>query len=535
MIGVIIANSGTIPEIVALRLNAPRKNINGSLYMGDTVEIELISTKTGLTEAPRVIISYEEWNSNRDAVISNTKTITLNETEAGSKRHTAEFKLPEGICKIVVLSGELAPDIKTVNINTKVAGRLKAVVEEPAVVLDDEQKTIYNDILSNSFVMVKSEENNDYFTSNRIKSDAFIIEGLDEATDYVLTHYDLDNIVIFQQDINAHVKSGLETELSYRLEKLPSHLKVKVVDDITGQMIENVRITSNTLSFTNDKSSLVSAVTGKDGYASTRGSYFSKNVIMNSRIVLTTKFQSISNKIADWYGNKTVTLDPLALGDNEIVIRLTKAKIVTLEGTVKDHKGVPLKDVYVSISQSIGNSPFTNTSSTTDDDGRYSMSLSNIGGTVSFSIDDNLTRETVELTEDINILDKTITTTKPSTVKVVIETMDQNGVITQMDVDQSVNSGMNISVKNNSNQIKGNLKGYYYPSIYNIKGNPGDTIEVAADGYQYGYGKGSATAVLDDKNYAQVKMVLKQLGRVNANVTDQSGNEKSGEYRHIYI
>ena len=533
MIDIIIANSSIVPEIAALRLNAPRKNINGSLYMGDTTVIELISTKTGLAE-PQVTVSYDEWNEAGDVVENKTKILKLIETPAGSKRYTADFILTEGICKITTLTGQLAPDIsKTANINLNVAGRLKAMVERP-VRLDDAQIKIYNDILSDSFVIVKSETNNDFITSNSIDSNTFIIEGLDVAADYELNHYDVDNLMISQNSISEYVKNGLETDFQYKIENLPSNIKVKVVDDATGLPIGNVRVTSSPVTFLNSQTAVVSAVTGKDGYAATAGSYFTKNALMDSNIELTTKFQSISSNLSDWYGNETVSVNSLAIGDNEIQIRLTKVKEVTLEGTVTDHNGIPLKGVYVSISQSIGNSPFINTSSTTDDNGSYSMKVSNIGGTVSFSIDGNVIKEKVELAKDINKLDMEIEATKPSTVKVVLETIDQNGFVTKMDLERSVNIGMHLFVKNESKGMIGTFS-VTQPSIYNVKGNPGDNIQVTADGYDYGYDKGSATTVLDENNKAEVKLILKQLGSVNANVIDKSGDGKLGEYRHMYI
>lgn len=515
-----------VPEIVELRLNAPRKNVGGSLYMGDTVELELVSTETGLH--PTVTVSYEEWNSARDAVESKRESVMLTEMPSGSKSYKAAFPLREGVSRILALEAELVPDAAiTKNINLAVAGRLKAAVQPPAG-MDPGQADIFNNLMARSFVTVKSAAGSGVFTS-QFTAGGFMVEGLDGAADYMLKHYSADYTSLFEGQ-PPPVKAGLETAYQY-MPDFPSNVKVRVVDNITGLPLKNVAVTGKVTSFGIVK--VTSAITGEDGYAATVNTYFFANAQKGSRIELTARYKTASTDMADWYADGTAAVDVTAFGDNEVVIRLKKIGMATLRGTVTDSTGAPMKQVYVSMLQS-NNGPGVNVSCQTDDHGGYTMQVAKIAGDVSFNARGAEVKKPVAPADGVNTLDVVFPPPARATVNVILKTTDISGLTAKMDLNWSVAVHMNVKIKNITRDNyawtpDGNS------SSCEIEGAPGDTIEVTADGEQGGYGKGSATVVLNAANYAEATLVLKQYGRVNANVTDQFEAQRPGENRYIYL
>ena len=194
-----------VPEIVELKLNVPRKNIKGSFYMGDTAKIELTSTETGLE--PEVTVYYRELKSDRTNIEEKSSTVTLSETSSGSKRYTTDFPLTEGIWEIVSLEGKVPGSTpQKVEINSRVAGRLKAAVQPPAGLSSEEAKT-YNQLLAASFATISTAKSGGRFTG-QFKDGNIIIEGLIRP-DYIFVHYDANYRSIYQNAID--VKGGLET------------------------------------------------------------------------------------------------------------------------------------------------------------------------------------------------------------------------------------------------------------------------------------------------------------------------------------
>jgi hypothetical protein len=522
-----------MPGIARLWINAPRTGLGGSLYMGDIVKIDLVSGETGLR--PEVTVFYREWNSGHTAVEDKTRRLTLAETSSGSRRYTADFPLTEGICEITALEGELPQGVsERFDINQKVAGRLKATVHAPGG-LDAEQTLIFNNILAGSLASVKSASASGVFTTVITAPGQFMVEGLLQGEDYTLTHYSSDTMIFFRQDIPA-VKDGLETEFEYTLNS-PSNIKIRVVDDETGEPIENIRVVSKPLTFLYGSDHSIFAITGRDGYAIAAGSHFVKNILSGCRLELMAANNDMSAGITGLYENKPIIVESLKLGENTVEIRMAKARTTTLRGTVTDHLGRPIKKAYISMLQKTGSGLNLNSYAETDENGRYTMPVARIPGEVSFSANTNTIKKQAELKENMEsfVLNAAIPLPpSPATVRVILETMNVAGITTKMDVNWSVAIHMGVTVYNKNTFMHGGLRNLE-DSIYYVPGSPGNEIQVAADGFQGGFGTGTATAILDANNHAEVRLVLKPNTKAYTYVMDSTGEGRFGESRYMSV
>ncbi len=526
----ITTNSPTMPEIVELKLNAPRKNIKGSFYMGDTVEIELISTETGLQ--PELTVNCREWNSEHSNIEEKTRSVTLAETAAGSKKYTADFILMEGIWEIVSLEAQLPGSTPlTAEINTRIAGRLKVNVQLPAE-MDPEH-------LASSLVSISSVKGGGSFTG-QLTEGQITVEGLDSSRDYILRHFDANYQLLYQSQA-MDIKGGLEQVCSYEI-KAPANVKVRVIDHDTGLPLKNVMVSGKTTR-TNGTIATRYANTDANGYAVAEAPYFISNALKGSQIELTTAYRSKENDGSDWYQSGSLNAEITAIGDNEFEISLKKAPMVTLTGTVKNQSGVPVTGAYLYLSKTVyqGGTPIIGISlnTQTDQEGKYTLELAKIPGEIEAScyVSDMEKHETIILEEGVNTLDITIPPYVKPTVKVSLDTKDLSGNIGKI-ILHAVQGSLSLVGRTQvevMNQTTGATnyssdgKGYFY-----IPGKPGDIVEVSADGKNFGLGKGSATAVINEDNYAEVTVLLTERGSIKAQVTDSNGGTRIGEKRYLY-
>jgi hypothetical protein len=523
---------------VELKLNAPRKNIKGSLYMGDTAKIELTSTETGLE--PEVTVYYRELKSDRTNIEEKSSTVTLSETSSGSKRYTTDFPLTEGIWEIVSLEGKVPGSTpQKVEINSRVAGRLKAAVQPPAGLSSEEAKT-YNQLLAASFATISTAKSGGRFTG-QFKDGNIIIEGLDPALDYIFVHYDANYRSIYQSTA-IDVKGGLETVLNYEI-GAPSNIKVRVVDDNTGLPVKNAMVTGKA-TYANGIKTTRSSYTDENGYAAAEAPYFIKGALKGSQIEFTTTYYSRTNDGSDWYEDGSLQAEIAAVGDNECEVRIKTAKMVTITGTVRNSDGVPLEDVYVSLAKGVykDGRPIVRIylSSKTDSNGVYTLQAAKIPDEieVAFYKGNMEQKEKLLLKEGINTRDVTFSHYLTPTIKVILKTMDLSGnigkaIIANNLVSLGIMGRSNLKIVNEttgSTRWTDDGTGYF-----SIPGEPGDTVEVSYDGERFGLGKGSATAVINENNYAEVTVFLKEMGSICANVTDQTGSKRIGEKRYMYL
>lgn len=526
----VTTNSLAVPEILELKLKAPRKNIKGSLYMGDTVEIELMATETGLQ--PEVTLNCREWDSERTKIEEKTRSLTLAETAAGSKKYTADFILREGIWEIVSLEAQLpgSPAL-TAEINSRVAGRLKVTVQLPA-----EMDPVH---LASSLVSISSAKGGGSF-SGQLTEGYITVEGLDSSRDYILRHFDANYQLLYQSPA-IDIQGGLEQVYSYEI-SAPANVKVRVIDHDTGLPLKNVTVTGKTTR-TNGTIATRYAKTDANGYAVAEAPYFISNALKGSQIELTTTYESIEYDGSDWYQDGALNAEITTIGDNEFEISLKKVPMVTLTGTIENSSGVPVAGAYIYLAKTVYQDgiPVVSISLNTqsDQEGKYTLELAKIPGEIEAScyVSDMEKHETIILEEGVNTLDITIPPYVKPTVKVNLDTKDLSGNIGKIIV-HAVAEGLSLVGRTQvevMNQSTGAInyssdgQGYFY-----IPGKPGDIVEVSADGKNFGLGKGSATAVINEDNYAEVTVLLTERGSVRAQVTDSNGGTRIGEKRYLY-
>jgi putative cell wall-binding protein/chitodextrinase len=532
----VTTNPEVVPEMKSLSLKAPRYTLEGHLFMEDTVSIEMVSNQSGLS--PEVTVSYKKWNVDGTATEDKTSTLTLTEkpteTPSDSIKYAANFTLSEGICQVTALTGKLKPDSSPykINMNNRVAGRIKLTVQAPAG-LDSEQIELYNAFLqgtsasaskTNSWVSFTSE------TKDLEKPNEFTIEGVSgndnfQAATYELEHY--KEFLIYEHAETVSVKDGQESVCQYSIDSF-SHLKVRVVDEATGEPIANALVRSPLLMYVNGTRDYnLSARTDNDGYAATSASYFAQNLRRDAELELIVSASEYENKVVKKEAGS------LAVGENSIDIFLKKVPIaiVTLQGTVRDSKGVPVKQAFVRVPQTAPDGTDISVATLTDEEGFYTLQVPQTVKTVSFSKFGTNIDESLALQEGINLLNVTF---PPLTAKVRVlpEVKDFYNNTIQLGFTMDL---LNISVKNESkNYAEGELVSGYY----NIDGEPGDKIQVSAEVISGGYGVASATVCLDENNYAEARLVLTQLEqqqKIKVNIIDRFGNSWLGEPRYMYL
>ncbi|NLB18106.1 MAG: hypothetical protein GX825_05095, partial [Syntrophomonadaceae bacterium] len=529
----VTTNPQTAPGTTELRLNAPRKNINGSLYMGDTVSLELMAAESGL--APTVTVAYEEWNIEPDAVNAKTKDITLAETPLDSKIYKADFVLTEGISKLTSLQAEVQGEIITTELNLAVAGRLTVEVNPGPAPINPEEEAEFNKIIAGSFVRVSKTGAISLTSRFPEGSQEVILEGLDEA-DYELRHF-LGYDTLLYKDLSVVIKAGLETELTYE-PKTPARVKVRVVDS-SGNPLSNVAVKGEAVLLNGgETSTMIFARTDENGYAATDGLYFAQNVLTGSSIELEASYKTDSKNAADWYEDKNLPPSITNIGDNELEIRLNKVPIVTLKGTVTNHKDEPIKNANVLMTQTYINGSVINTSCLTGDDGNYTMQVPKIDGEgeISVNTESNSVEKAITLTDGTNTHDVKVPLSELASLNLIVKTMNVSGIEAALDFNWFDPRQLRVQVVNNTTPGTSHLypPGPDFP-YFRTNGKPGDKIRITLDGEGFSYGSVTVAATLDENNYAEVEAVLKQYGRVNAYVTDRDGKQRPGETRYLYV
>ncbi|WP_442886008.1 S-layer homology domain-containing protein [Desulfotomaculum sp. 1211_IL3151] len=518
----VTTNPQTAPGTTELRLNAPRKNINGSLYMGDTVGLELIATENGLT--PTVEVAYEEWNAGRDTVQAATKDVTLTETPANSKIYKADFELTEGICKIISLQAVVQSETITTEPNLAVAGRLK--VEADPGAMSPEETAEFNKIIAGSFVRVSKTGTNSLTSRFSEGSPAATLEGLEGA--YQLQHF-LGYDTLLHEAPSVEIKAGLETGLTYA-PKTPARVKVRVVDDSSGAPLRNMAVKGET-ALLDDGTYTIFARTGEDGYAAADGTYFVQNVKTGSSIKLEASYPTDAKNAAVLYEDASLAADGLKIGDNEVEVRLKKVPVVTLKGVVTNNKDVPIKNANVLMAQPYKDSVF-NTSCLTDGNGRYTMQVAKIDGEFSVNTEGNSVKEEITLNDGMNTHDVKVPLPEWGSLNIIVKTQDISGVET---IREKNWWGVWTSVRNITKNSPATFRPDANSPYYSIIGNPGEKIEVFCQGDRSGYGREAVTVTLDENNYAEATIVLKQLGRIEVQITGQDGNPLEGKARYLYV
>ena len=506
--------------ITELRLNAPHRNIKGSLYMGDTVHLELIASETVLT--PTVKVAYEEWDAGRDAVQAKTKDVGLSETAPGSKIYKANFVLTEGISKITSLqAGTIITEL-----NLVVAGRLKVEAEAPGAMTSHETAE-FNKIIAGSFVRVSKTGANSLTSRFSEGSLAVTIEGLEKG-EYGLQHF-LGYDMLLHEASPVKIKAGLETVLTYT-PKTPARVKVRVVEDNSGNPLSNVAVKGEA-NLMNGGTYTIFARTDENGYAAADGLYFAQNVVTGSEIKLEASYQTDAKNVADLYEDKSLSEDSLKIGDNEVEVRLKKVPIVTLEGMVTNDKNEPIKNANVLMTQTYKEAVL-NTSCFTGDNGRYTMQVAQIDGEFSVNTESNSVQEEITLTDGVNTHDVIVPLPEWASLNIIVKTRDISGVET---IREKNWSGVWTFVRNITKDSPAIFRSGGNSPYNSIIGSPGQQIEVFCRGDRSGYGSEAVTVTLDENNYAEATVVLKQLGRIEVQITGKDGDPLPEKARHLYV
>ncbi|HHV64615.1 MAG TPA: hypothetical protein GXX46_06030 [Peptococcaceae bacterium] len=528
-----------VPEIVSLGLKAPRYTLEGYLFMGDTVKIEMTSNQSGLT--PEVTVHYKEW-ARKDtnewdltARVDKTLSLSLTETSPGSKKYTADFTLNEGICEVTALVGKLKPDDPSpynVYMNYRVAGRIKLTVQPPAG-LDSEQVKIYHELLKDSFVVAHKTNSWLSFTSETkdpAKPNEFMIEGVPgddnfQAASYELKHY--KEYLIYEDPGTVAVNDGLESVYQYTIDTF-SHLKVRVVDDETGEPIEKALVRSPLLIYLNGTRDYnLSALTDNDGYAATSGAYFAQNLRRDQGLELIATHTLYESK------TEVVAANSLTVGENIIVIRLKKVPAVTLEGTVTGSSGTPIEQVTVQVPLTAADGTDISITTSTDENGYYTLEVPKNADKVLFIKCFDRIEKPLALEEGVV---NTVNVQLPlnARVKINVETKDIHGNTVQLGLNWRIVSIFDISAKNLSNNKKGSIS----DCNCTIEGVPGDEIEINVDGQEFGFGQATKIVKLDENNYAEVNVVLTQLAeqpKINVRFADLDGSSRLGQARYMFL
>ncbi|MDD2234474.1 MAG: cell wall-binding repeat-containing protein [Desulfitobacteriaceae bacterium] len=414
-------------------------------------------------------------------------------------------------------------------VNNRVAGKIILTVAAPDG-LDSEQIGLYNAFLQDTFAI--AYKINSWFsfaseTKDPQKPNEFMFEGVFGSDNFQAAFYELKHykeFLIYEHEAPVSVKDGQESVCQYSIDSF-SHLKVRVVDDETGEPIANALVRSPLVMYVNyTRDYNLVAQTANDGYAVTSGSYFAQNLRKDAGLEFIVS--------VDLYESKTEIKEAgfLAAGENTIEIRLKKVPFVTLQGIVTSSKGTPLKQVFVRVPLTAPDGTDISVTTLTDGEGFYTLQVPRTVKTVSFSKVGTNFDESLALQDGINLLNVTF---PPITAKVKVfpEVKDVYGNTVQLGFTMDL---LIISVKNESKNSEGRLMSGYYE----IDGEPGDQIQVSAHVIQGGYEWTSETVCLDENGYAEARLILTKLEqqqKIKVKITDQFGNLRLDEPRYMYL
>lgn len=337
----------------------------------------------------------------------------------------------------------------------------------------------------------------------------YIFEDLVPANDYSLV-LRKDKKVLTQYD-NVEIIGGTMKVIDMNVKNMVSSLDVNIKDRL-GASIDNSRI----------------YIYDEMGRLLSLANYNSKlhipSLISGTTLIIKTEVLYGLDK----YSNS----DPVSIivgpGKNNVDIILKDREKAILKGNIQiEHMVTNLKDITITAYQDVDGRPVVSTTKT-DEDGYYSLEV--LPGKASLNINYKFAKTMERKIEDPFVADEIrtldMTLEHNSNIDFYIYTQSIGGEPIRRDLDARELVHMYISARNKGSES--NPKGYSfridsYPNIYVVDGEPGDIIEIQANGYEMNMTVETATTVLDKNKRGKIELRLKEKGKIKSEIRTEGG------------
>lgn len=324
------------------------------------------------------------------------------------------------------------------------------------------------------------------------------------------------------------VPSGLEADITVTLPS-PATLEFRVVEEGTGKGVNSAGLTfyRSGKSFITYRTS--ERINSEDGLVREVTDLYSDEKIL-------VKVSLPSQDLLMRYEEPSPISIDLEPGENIAEIILSRKQLTSIQGTITDEGGNPLKDVQMVSVQELYGKPIS-LSAQTDEHGRYSLEL--MPGQTSLTFSHRIMetkRETITLTKgESYILDMTLKRRGNILVDVYTKMAGQPEEF-PLDMDWRVGVHFYFSIYNKTKDQRVNWQSAAWPLISIEGAEPGDEIWISLDGQQAGMTSvKDAVYTLDENKFARAEIHLGELGRDQARMRDVQGLVHDGVNRYVDI
>ena len=489
------------------------------LNMGSDIDITIVGTAGKSAKAILEYVDNESVVSVEE--ISLEETVNNNEaTETDTGIYKGTIIIPEGVKTITKLTGhinegEYNVEMDAISLPASVNGSLKVKLSAATIDKLEEIKgaelSLYSKI-KNSGMKVIIDSSSEYTLSGLIPSDDYELKLV--SGQKILGEYK-----------NVKVTGGFLKTEEFNFSQAPASLAICVTDD-NGMPISK----AHTKVLLGD-SMIGGGYSNLNGWVidySTQSSLDSQSEVVKNRLEGETLNLTIS--MAGLYFQRynspikrEITLSP---GRNEITIIATERPKAKITGRVKTVDGTELSNAtivaYTKINGEIELSAFT----TSNEDGEYNLEV--FAGDVRLLVMHNLSQTKEYMLEESlkSGEDRVYDISFPIEKKILVDIKTKNIGDPNYYHNYMLDRKIKISIKNNGqvekpkSELITEFKGDdIYFSVPNAE--PGDIIEVTADGTNYGYSKQTVISnPLDENSWTRVNIELEEQGKVKAEFQD---------------
>lgn len=509
--------------ITSVSWRVPRLGWTGPAVSGGDLVINAVGEANRQAVA-QVVYSY--WDGS--AVQQQTASIELSD-EGPPGVYKGSFTLTTGTTQLTSIHAIISDGFNHYA-GKDAAGLPLNVAGSLAVNVELSSDAVGSDILNNWRLMAWSSQNNNGAVATLSGPGVYTLD-LAPGDDYTLSV--LSNLGRKMGSwTGLTVMPGRTTETTVT-PSLPATLRIRVVDQGTGEGIGNVRILMNRA----DGSYVYTGISsGGEGYVKNGYSLQPQDISLYSDEQIVVRMSLETQELQIRYEEPEDVVINLAPGENTVYLVLQKKKMATLQGIITDDGGIPLEGAQVVATQSLNGRSVTLIAET-DINGEYSLEIMPEVTRVTFShrATVSVAEMVTPLPDTVTVLDSTLKRRGTVMLEVYTQRAGQPEYPLDMDWRVAVHFGFTLRNITKGTRVYWSGGGTSWPAIPIDNGSPGDEIEILLNGSEAGMSNQFVTVVLDDQKMAKATMHLKELGRMQAKVRDDQGQVRQGLMRYVDV
>lgn len=497
----------------------------------------ILSGTPGVTAS--ALVTYDVIGN--EEPVTHTAALTEDKDAQGKGLgiYRGSYKLPPEAAMLESIAGKLEADgaapvtQEATGLPQPLSGSLDVTVEVDQGEDSGASNDASNAALNGGYISAWSNTANSGGTVDLTGEGTFELTDLAPADDYVIRIYGAKNLLLKQQT-GVSVRSGIRNEVRVTT-KVPVPLLVQVLDE-SGDPAANIGVILSTP----ERSGITSGYSRSNGWVTNSwysdvdpSTPFYDQLLSGTDLIVTVK-------VTDQY----LPIDPIALklvpGMAPIQITLPQRPVATLQGTITTNNEAKLDGAAITAYQTIDGRDIVRTAQT-DENGHYSLELY-AGLDVRLYINHRLAgSKSVALDTPLNPnenqqYDLKMPIQKALYLKVYTQEIDQPAFEMDMDWRVAVHLHLDIRNKGRADHPKNTYLSYLNNGLSQVSipdGEPGDLIEITADGYEAGLGKDSIQVVLNEEAWGTAEIHLIEKGQARATVRDALGQAQDGKERWV--